>query len=183
MTKEKMDLILHPIRMQVIQQLSKGAATVNQLKDWLPDIPPATLYRHLNILKTNGIIFVIEERKIRGAVERTYALEKENPIMSLEDLTQMSGEEHLKIFMTFLSNVTGQAKNYLLGNPDLANDPFGYNQLDLYLTKEELGELNNKMNELLKPFISKRPSTQNEKVALIQMLLPDPTTTRGSDKY
>lgn len=176
-----MDLILHPIRMRIIQQLSKGTATVNQLKEWISDIPQATLYRHLNILKKNNIIYVIEERKIRGAIEKTYAIEKQNPITSVEELTKMSGEEHLKMFMTFLSNVTGQAKSYLLSNPDLAKDPFGYNQLDLYLTSSEIEELNKGMNELLKSFISNRPSKQNEKVTLIQMVLPELKNTRGSD--
>ncbi|MDX8290811.1 helix-turn-helix domain-containing protein [Metabacillus indicus] len=180
MTKAKMDLILHPVRMQIIQQLSRNDATVSQLKEWISDIPQATLYRHLNILKENKIIFVKEERKIRGAVERTYAIEKQNPVVSLEELKSMSGEDHLNMFMTFLSNVTGQAKSYLLADPDLSNDPFGYSQVDLHLTKEEVEDLSKSMNELLSRFITNKPSSQNEKVTLIQMLLPEPKTIKGS---
>ncbi|TDL32786.1 ArsR family transcriptional regulator [Jeotgalibacillus sp. S-D1] len=182
MTNEKIDLILHPIRLRIIQQLSKGPATVNQLKEWIADIPQATLYRHLNILKKDQLIYVVEEKKIRGAMERTFALEKEKPILSPQELTQMSGEEHLKILMTFLSNVTGQAKSYLLSNPDLSKDPFGYSQLDLHLTHTELEEINKGMNELLSKFISNKPSDQNQKVTLIQMLLPEPKDHKGSDR-
>ncbi|KIL43085.1 helix-turn-helix domain-containing protein [Jeotgalibacillus campisalis] len=181
MKNEKIDLILHPVRMQVIQHLSKGPATVNQLKEWISDVPQATLYRHLNILKKDNLIYIVEEKKIRGAVERTFALEKENPILSMEELSKMSGEEHLKIFMTFLSNVTGQAKNYLLSNPDVENDPFGYNQLDLHLTSLELEEINQGMNDLLSKFISNKRTDENQKVTLIQMLLPDPKDPKGSD--
>jgi DNA-binding transcriptional ArsR family regulator len=167
-------LILHPVRMRIIQHLSKGAATVNELKEWMADVPQATLYRHLNRLAENEIIYIIHERKIRGAVEKTYAMHEDSPYMSVEELEQLSGEEHLKLFMTFLSSVTGQARSYLVNNPDFTGDSFGYHQLDLYLTPEELKELNDGMNELLTKFKSNRPTKENDKVSLIQMLIPDP---------
>ncbi|MFI8577608.1 helix-turn-helix domain-containing protein [Rossellomorea aquimaris] len=178
MTNLNTDLILHPIRMRIIQHLSKGAATVNELKEWMADVPQATLYRHLNRLTKSEIIYVIHERKIRGAVEKTYAMQEDNPYMSVEELGQLTGEEHLKLFMTFLSSVTGQARSYLLNHPDPAGDSFGYNQLDLYLTPDELKELNEGMNELLTKFKSNRPSKENDKISLIQMLIPD---AKGSD--
>ena len=172
------DLILHPIRMRIIQHLSKGSATVNELKEWMADVPQATLYRHLNRLTENEIIYVIQERKIRGAVEKTYAMQEDSPYMSVEELNQLSGEEHLKLFMTFLSSVTGQARSYLLNHPNPEEDSFGYNQLDLYLTPDELEELNEGMNELLSKYKSNRPSKENDKISLIQMLIPD---SKGRD--
>ncbi|PFA62869.1 transcriptional regulator [Bacillus sp. AFS015802] len=174
MTQIDTDLFLHPVRMRIIQHLSKGAATVHELKEWMTDVPQATLYRHLNRLTKNKIIHIIDERKIRGAVEKTYALQEDSPYMTVEDLQQLSGEEHLKLFMTFLSSVTGQARSYLLNDPDIARDYFGYSQLDLYLTPEELKELTEGMNELLSKFKSNRPTDENEKISLIQMLIPEP---------
>jgi DNA-binding transcriptional ArsR family regulator len=174
MTDINTDLILHPVRMRIIQHLSKGAATVNELKEWMADVPQATLYRHLNRLAENEIIYIIHERKIRGAVEKTYAMHEDSPYLSVEELEQLSGEEHLKLFMTFLSSVTGQARSYLVNNPDFTGDSFGYHQLDLYLTPEELKELNEGMNKLLTKFKSNRPTKENDKVSLIQMLIPDP---------
>jgi DNA-binding transcriptional ArsR family regulator len=174
MTELNTDLILHPVRMRIIQHLSKGAATVHELKEWMSDVPQATLYRHLNRLTENKIIHIVDERKIRGAVEKTYAMQEDSPYLTVEELEQLSGEEHLKLFMTFLSSVTGQAKSYLLKDPDLTGDSFGYNQLDLYLTPDELKELNKGMTELLSKFKSNRPTKENDKVSLIQMLIPDP---------
>ena len=182
MPNSQTDLILHPIRMRIIQQLSKGAATVNELKEWMSDVPQATLYRHLNLLKKNKIIHVIDERKIRGAVERTYAIEEDSPFMSVEELNQLTGEEHLKMFMTFLSSVTGQTRSYLLNNPDPAGDSFGYNQLDLYLTKEELKELTDGMHDLLSRYKPNRPSKENAKISLIQMLIPEPKDVTEHDQ-
>jgi DNA-binding transcriptional ArsR family regulator len=173
MTNINTDLILHPIRMRIIQHLSKGEATVHELKEWMSDVPQATLYRHLNRLTNNKIIYIVDERKVRGAVEKTYAMQEDSPYMSAEELEQLTCEEHLKLFMTFLSSVTGQARSYLLNNPDLSGDSFGYNQLDLYLTKEEFKELTEGMNELLTKFKSNRPTKDNDKISLIQMLIPD----------
>ncbi|CAN7543153.1 helix-turn-helix domain-containing protein [Rossellomorea sp. LjRoot5] len=174
MTQIDTDLFLHPIRMRIIQHLSKGAATVHELKEWMTDVPQATLYRHLNRLTQNKIIHIVDERKIRGAVEKTYAMQEDSPYMTVEELEQLSGEEHLKLFMTFLSSVTGQARNYLLNDPDLARNFFGYNQLDLHLTPVELKELTEGMNELLSKFKSNRPTDENEKISFIQMLIPEP---------
>ncbi|PFG03442.1 helix-turn-helix domain-containing protein [Bacillus sp. es.034] len=174
MTQIDTDLFLHPVRMRIIQHLSKGAATVHELKEWMTDVPQATLYRHLNRLTKNNIIHIVDERKIRGAVEKTYAMQEDNPYMTVEELEQLPGEEHLKLFMTFLSSVTGQARNYLLDDPDPARDFFGYNQLDLYVTPDELKELTAGMNELLSKFKSNRPTEENEKISLIQMLIPEP---------
>ncbi|MDG5471489.1 helix-turn-helix domain-containing protein [Jeotgalibacillus sp. ET6] len=181
MKNTNIDLILHPVRLRIIQHLSREPATVQQLKEWMADIPQATLYRHLTILKKDSLIYVVEEKKIRGAIERTFALEKEKPLLSAEELKKMSGEEHLKMFMKFLSNVTGQTKSYLLSNPDLEKDPFGYNQLELHLTASEVEELQKGMNDLLSKFTSSKPSAENQKVTLIQMLVPDPNETKGRD--
>ncbi|WGG46391.1 helix-turn-helix domain-containing protein [Rossellomorea sp. DA94] len=174
MTQIDTDLFLHPVRMRIIQHLSKGTATVHELKVWMADVPQATLYRHLNRLTKNKIIHIVDERKIRGAVEKTYAMQVDSPYRTVEELEQLSGEEHLKLFMTFLSSVTGQARSYLLNDPDLARNSFGYNQLDLYVTPDELKELTDGMNELLSKFKSNRPTDENEKISLIQMLIPEP---------
>ncbi|UTE78425.1 helix-turn-helix domain-containing protein [Rossellomorea sp. KS-H15a] len=174
MTQIDTDLFLHPVRMRIIQHLSKGTATVHELKEWMADVPQATLYRHLNRLTKNKIIHIVDERKIRGAIEKTYAMQEDSPYRTVEELKQLSGEEHLKLFMTFLSSVTGQARSYLLNDPDLSRDSFGYNQLDLYVTPDELKELTEGMNELLSKFKSNRPTDENEKISLIQMLIPEP---------
>ncbi|MBH0158252.1 helix-turn-helix domain-containing protein [Fictibacillus sp. 5RED26] len=172
--QSKADFILHPVRMKIIQQLSKGPATVMELKEWVSEVPQATLYRHLNLLSKNEIIYVVEERKVRGAVERTYALDQNSAYISAEEAANLSKEEHMKMFMTFVSNVTGEVEAYLNGNTNLKTDIFGYNQLDLYLNDEEWEELNQGMQELIGKYVPNRPSKHNKRVKLVQMLVPEP---------
>lgn len=174
MKQSKADLILHPVRIRIIQHLSKGSATVYELKEWITDVPQATLYRHLNTLHKNQIIYVTDERKVRGAVERTYALEKNTAYITAEEAAKLSKEEHMKMFMTFLSHITGEVEAYLDGDPNLSTDLFGYNQLDLYLNEEEWEDLSRGMQTLISKYIPNRPSKQNKKVTLVQMLVPEP---------
>ena len=79
MNQSKMKLILHPVRMKIIQSLLNGKnMTVQQLSQRAKDVPQATLYRHLNKLLEAELIQVVQENQIRGTVEKVYAL-KEPP--------------------------------------------------------------------------------------------------------
>ncbi|MDZ7834458.1 MAG: helix-turn-helix domain-containing protein [Alkalibacterium sp.] len=73
--KKKMDLVMHPIRMRIIQTLviNKNLST-QQISDYLPDVPQATLYRHINKLVEADFIKPVLENKVRGTVEKIYAL-------------------------------------------------------------------------------------------------------------
>ena len=75
MNQSKMKLILHPVRMKIIQSLLNGKnLTVQQLSQRAKDVPQATLYRHLNKLLEADFIQVVQENQIRGTVEKVYAL-------------------------------------------------------------------------------------------------------------
>ncbi|SFL57778.1 Helix-turn-helix domain-containing protein [Gracilibacillus orientalis] len=51
--------LLHPVRMEIIQALVSGKQlTPSQLSECLPNIPHATLYRHINYLHDLGMITV-----------------------------------------------------------------------------------------------------------------------------
>lgn len=69
------EIILNPTRMRIIQEFSTGKSiTTNELCERISDVPRTTMYRHINILINNNILFVVSEKKIRGSLERTIAL-------------------------------------------------------------------------------------------------------------
>ena len=53
----------------------KGNCKGNK-KRTLPDVPSASLYRHIKILNDNAFIIVIGENKIRGTVENCVSIEQ-----------------------------------------------------------------------------------------------------------
>lgn len=75
MTDNIYSILLNATRMRLVQALSANQhRTATQLCEILPDVPRTTLYRHIGILIDAGIISVIDEKKVRGSVERTLAL-------------------------------------------------------------------------------------------------------------
>ena len=55
--------------------------------DRLPDIPQATLYRHIAVLADAEVLEVADERRVRGAVERSYRLRRENAVLDPATMT------------------------------------------------------------------------------------------------
>ena len=68
-------LLLHPVRLRIVQAfLGDRALTTTALREELADIPPTSLYRQVARLVAAGVLMVVAERRVRGAVERTYVL-------------------------------------------------------------------------------------------------------------
>ena len=75
MAETLLDVVLNPVRMKVICSIARrGAASALQLAKELPEVPQASLYRHIRKLADSGVIQVVEEPRIRGTIERTYAI-------------------------------------------------------------------------------------------------------------
>ena len=55
-----LDLLLHPLRLRIIQLLFDGRRlTARQIAAAQPEIPQATLYRHLHQLVEGGVLVVV----------------------------------------------------------------------------------------------------------------------------
>lgn len=136
---KKAEVILHPIRMRIIQLLTSGRKmTAQQLQDELCDVPQATLYRHLKKLLESGVLVVAEEIPVRGTVEKVYALPEGNAHVKAEELTGAGPEEHVTYFMQFAAHLIGEFGRYA-NRPDLnpEKDGVSYRTQTLYMTDEE----------------------------------------------
>ena len=83
---ELAEIVMNPARQRIFQFfLLHETGTVKELKKALPDIPSASLYRHIKILADCSILMVVDENRIRGTVESVYQLNKD--AMATEDET------------------------------------------------------------------------------------------------
>jgi DNA-binding transcriptional ArsR family regulator len=139
---EKADVLLHPQRMAILRELGSASRTAKQLAAALPSLPQATLYRHLNAMLDAGLIEVVEQTQVRGAVERTYAMARGAAILTAEDIANATREDHFRYFASFLAGLLGEFGHYL-DRPeiDLVADGVGYREIVLNLTDAELLEL------------------------------------------
>lgn len=142
-TTSTADLVLHPVRLRIIQSLLGGRRlTTAQIARELDDVTTATLYRQVAILAEAGILEVVEERRVRGAVERTYELRVEASQLTPEELGRMTADDHRHAFAAFVSGLLVSFDAYLgHGDVDLIRDGVGYRQNAMWLTDEEAADL------------------------------------------
>ena len=72
---ELAEMAMNPARQRIFQYfLLHETGTVKEIRKALPDIPSASLYRHIKILADSSILMVVGENRIRGTVESVYQL-------------------------------------------------------------------------------------------------------------
>ncbi len=168
------DLLLHPVRLRIVQTfLGRGELTTAALSEYLSDVPPATLYRQVTALLEAGILEVLDERKVRGAVERTLVLRAANANLGPEESAAMTSEEHRRGFVTFVAGLIGDFDRYLAsGDVDLARDRIGYRQYAAHLTDEEMDELIDDLRAVIQPRLEHESSPERTRRLISHVLVP-----------
>lgn len=158
--KSKIKAMIHPIRMRIVQNLLRGEEmTVQDISKNLSDIPQATLYRQLNALLKEDILTVIDENRIRGTVEKVYALSSTLESTTAEEVEEASKEDHFNFFFSFLMNQLGEYEEYLSKDEiNLKEDGVSFRQFSLYLSDEELMDILSTLREKLVSAMDNKPT-------------------------
>ncbi|GAB4190777.1 MAG: helix-turn-helix domain-containing protein [Roseiflexaceae bacterium] len=169
----KADLLLHPVRMRIVLALAGQRLTAQQLAETLPDVAQATLYRQISKLVQGDVLAVVEQRPVRGTVEKVYALVAQNANLSPEELASASREENLRYFLTFLVGLLGDYERYLRRDTiDPLADGVGYRAVPLHLTDEEFRQMALALNTALLPFLQHAPTPERRARLLATILIP-----------
>jgi hypothetical protein len=169
------DLILHPVRLRIVQRLLGGRSlTTTQLRQELPDIAQATLYRQVATLLDAGVMVVVDERRVRGTVERTVALADPSPSVDADEAAQMTLEEHRRAFITFVAGLVGAFDRYLDSDGvDLGRDMVGYRQAAVHLSDREMEEFLADLAAVVRPRLDNDPSPGRTRRLLTTVVMPD----------
>lgn len=168
------DLLLHPARMRIFHAfLGDRALTTSQLSAELSDIPPATLYRHVARLVRAGVLQVVAERRVRGAIERTYVLRMGAATIRPDELEAMSPREHLDAFMAFVAGLQAAADRYF-ARPDfdLYRDKAGYRLVGLWADDAEYDAMMTELTKVLAARFGNAPRKGRRRRILGYVLLP-----------
>ena len=148
MKTEIAEVFMNPVRQRIIQYLlvhEKG--TVKEIKKELPDIPSASLYRHIKILNESAFIVVVEENKIRGTVENVYQLNR--AALEVDD------ENGTAVQMSLLSLCAAFAKYFSSGHANPRKDLLMLTSCTLTLTDEEFIQFLTELNEVATKYMTK----------------------------
>jgi helix-turn-helix protein len=168
------DLLLHPIRLRILQAfLGDRALTTSALRAELPDVPAASLYRHVARLVAGGVLAVVAERRVRGALERTYVLRTAAASVSLDDVAKMGPDEHRQMFFAFVAGLIGDFDRYLdRGDIDLLRDGVSYGMTGMWLDDAELRELGRALVTALQPRLANAPKPGRKRWIFATVVLP-----------
>ena len=168
------EVLLHPVRLRIIHALSATPeVSITELTERMPEVSKSTLYRHVAVLLDAGFIEIQSERRIRGAVERTYRLRRDRPTMSTHDATSMSLDEYRQSFAAALMTLLAEFNAYL-DRPGAhpTADNVAYRQGTLWATPDELNNLTGKMLVLLAPSLDNEPTTGRRPYLISPIVFP-----------
>lgn len=173
------DVVMHPVRLRIIQQVGTRQVTTAELRAALPDIPQATLYRHIAALVEVDILAIVDERRVRGAVERTLALGGRMAHVDHAELREMGEQELRQSFLTFLAHL-GETFDRA-SSDDTFRDFLGFGQMQLQVTTADLTEIQARLSELLTPYITST-SPGSRTVTLATALIPEAAAPTSSGR-
>ena len=181
------DLLLHPVRLRIVQAfLGDRALTTSQLSAELSDVPAASLYRHVARLVSAGVLQVVAERRVRGAVERTYVLRLAAARVGIADIDAMSTDDYRQMFMAYTAGLLGDFDRYLQrGEVDLLRDGVAFGIEGLWLDDAEFTDMMRELYRVLQPLRTNTPRAGRRRRLLASVLLPadEPAgTTSASTK-
>jgi DNA-binding transcriptional ArsR family regulator len=173
-SSSKAELILHPVRLKILQALGgERVLSTKQLGKLLPDVAQATLYRHVQKLLAANILAIDAEQPSRGTIERFYRFEEGNAKLSDAEVAALSHDDHRRYFTTFVAMLMADFEQYLQRQRlDLAADGVGYHQVALHLNPAEMEEFARSLNALAKPFLKHQPDSDRQRMLFSTILMP-----------
>jgi hypothetical protein len=168
------ELLLHPVRLRIVQAfLGDRALTTSQLSAELSDIPAASLYRHVARLVRAGVLQVVAERRVRGAIERTYVLRLAAATIPPDEAEAMSPEEHRQSFMAFVAGLQAAADRYF-ARPDCdpIKDKGSYRIAGMWLDDAEYDAMLADLVRVLAPRLANAPRRGRRRRILATVLIP-----------
>jgi hypothetical protein len=164
------DLLLHPVRWRILQRVMGREVTTTDLKQDLPAIPPATLYRHVAALIEAGYLVVVREKRVRGTTERTLAVNDAAARIDDSEARAMTVEQHRQAFLMLLTRLA-QDFDEVVERGELYTriSQLNYSQLAVYVDDDDAATISEGLLALLQPYLQQTPGKSHVTLSMISM--------------
>ena len=159
---EMAEIVMNPVRQRLFQYLLvHETGTVKEIRKALPDVPSASLYRHMKILTENAILMVVGENRIRGTVESIYSLNK--------SALEVDDADGTAVQTALLGICAAFAKYFSGGHADPKKDMMLMTTCTLTLNDEEFMSFLSEINQVAVKYmdISVKDGSKQRQVTLI----------------
>lgn len=157
------NVLTHPVRLRIVLALvGDRQLTTAQLAEALPDVPIASLYRHIASLYEAGVLEVVSERKVRAMTERTYGLVVANAQIDRESAAAMTREEKERAFGVFAAGLIAVFNAHLdrideeTDGPPAgwdADDAVSFTTAPVFVDEGDLEDLRDAIRAAVQPFM------------------------------
>ena len=180
MDAKLLEYVGNPLMCRLLFEIdSRGQATTKELASTYSDIPQTSLYRYLSRMLNDGILEVVEERRVRGMVEKVYALKVSIEIDEKDLLCDDAAERYYKLFSQFSVGLLREFQEYTeRGGIDIANDGSGFWLTPLYLNDKELDELAADIQALMNKRATCLPA-DGRKLRNVAVIITPPKDTKA----
>ncbi|NMS89929.1 helix-turn-helix domain-containing protein [Clostridioides difficile] len=146
-------LILNPVRLRILQYIRlHGSVRTSDIVKYLNDIPRATIYHHVKILEENNMIEVVKENRVRGTIEKVYALKEYTAAMEGETFVALSTAFHVGLMQEMNEYFSRKEQDH-------KKDNVFFSSALLYMSDNEYESLLKSIADLLKPYIEQKPKS------------------------
>ncbi len=169
-----LELLGHPVRLRIVHAMRGGRTlTTAQIGTLLPDVSKATVYRHVDLLAEGGVLEVVEQRRVRGAVERLYRLRAERASIDPETAATLTPDDHRRGFASAVAALVAEFNAYLdRDDADPRKDPVGYLQHGIWLSSAELDAMVAELRAAIVPRLANEPTPERARYLLSPILFP-----------
>ncbi|OLT24722.1 ArsR family transcriptional regulator [Actinomadura sp. CNU-125] len=172
------NLLLHPVRLRILQTLvGVDEMTTAQLRERLPDVSPATMYRHVATLTKAGILEVVRERPVRGTIERSYRVRQDEALVDEDARAAMTKDDHRQAFAVFSGAMMADFDRYISrDDADPPRENVVYRQGAVWVTDDEFTALVEEIEAAVARRTHRTPDDGRTRHLLSLVLLPDKPT-------
>jgi DNA-binding transcriptional ArsR family regulator len=177
---DTLELLLHPVRIRILHAFSASRTrTTADLCARLTDVSQATVYRHVALLAEDGVLRVIDEQPVGGAVERHYELDRRLATVDPDTARTMSAADHRRAFAAAMAALLAEFGAFLdTGGPDVSAAVMAYRQIPLWLSPDEVHALVEEVQAPIARALANEPSSTRTQYLLSPILFPVSETPR-----
>ncbi|MFI5717167.1 helix-turn-helix domain-containing protein [Nocardia sp. NPDC051750] len=171
---DTLELLAHPVRLRIVHAMSGGRTqTTTQLCTRLSGVSKATVYRHVELLATAGVLEIAGEHRVRGAVERSYRLRAGGAAVDAQTAASATTEDHRGIFAAAMATLLAEFNTYLDSDTaDPTADSVGYRQHAVWLSPGEIEDLIADLRTAILPRLRNTPTPDRTQYLLSPILFP-----------
>jgi DNA-binding transcriptional ArsR family regulator len=168
-------MLLHPVRIRIVSEFTGRQRTVRDLADALPDIPQATLYRHVAALVDGGVLERVGERAARGPSERVYRVAPGADRIRPEEIDAVPAAEQRRMFAVFTASLIDSFAAYVgSGTAVPSADGLAYNRAVVNLSPPERLDFATRFADLVAEVLALPPASHRRRYHIASCFIPAP---------